>query len=332
MLDLLALRFEDTPSSVPFLFWMLVMTVTTSAVLVYHNNQKELEYRAKVAERLSKRKDVALESFLKDVNEKLAKDAMVQAFFKYRTRLAKDDLKAQLDQKYFTGSYNNYKIDLYTFDQYGTPLFNDNAETIDEFDSFKSRTEKPLIADKNLYYEERSFNDYSYIGTREIREDSMLVGYIRFVLTPLVAQPERPFPSLLVEGSKTGENDISALYSYAVYDKNVLVTNNNDYPFPIRLYNHDIPKLADNVAFVEEGGYSKMYYRPTAEKLVIIVKKDRSFVEFMTLFAYMFCLFLIIIALYAVFDLLIKARMRWGAMKGLLNINIRKKCRAPLSS
>ncbi|WP_295117368.1 HAMP domain-containing sensor histidine kinase [uncultured Chitinophaga sp.] len=325
LLDLLALRFEDTPSSVPFLFWMLVMTVTTSAVLVYHNNQKERGNRVKVAEKLSKRKDVALESYLKDVNEKLSKDAMVQAFFRFRTRAAKDDLRQQLDQKYFTGSYNNYRIDLYTFDQNGTPLFNDNAETIDEFDSFKSRTEKPLIADKNLYYEERSFNDYSYIGTREIREDSILFGYIRFVLTPLVAQPERPFPSLLVEGIKTGENDISSIYSYAVYDKNVLVNNNNDYPFPVKLYGTDIPMLVDNMMYKDEDGYSRFYYRPTPEKLVIIVKKDRSFVEFVTLFAYMFCLFLIIIAIYAVFDLLIKARMRRSQLKALLNINIRKK-------
>ncbi|UYQ94208.1 ATP-binding protein [Chitinophaga horti] len=325
LLDLLALRFEDTPSSVPFLFWMLVMTVTTSAVLVYHNNQKELEGRVKVAERLSKRKDVALESFLKDVNEKLAKDAMVQTFFKYRTRVAKEELRQQIDQKYFTGAYNNYRIDLYTFDQNHTPLYNDNAETMDEFDSFKTRTEKPLIADNNLYYEERSFNDYSYIGTREVREDSVLLGYLRFVLTPLVAQPERPFPSLLVEGSKTGQNDVSSMYSYAVYDKNILVNNNNDYPFPVKLYAADIPAMRDNVTYADEDSYSKLYYRPTPEKLVIIVKKDRSFVEFMTLFAYMFCLFLIIIAIYAVFDLLIKARMRWSQMKALLNINIRKK-------
>ncbi|HEY9259886.1 ATP-binding protein, partial [Chitinophaga sp.] len=112
-------------------------------------------------------------------------------------------------------------------------------------------------------------------------------------------------------------------YSFAVYDKGILVSNNNDFPFPIRLYPHDVPLSDVSVKSIQ--GYSELLYRASPDKVVVVVKENRMFVEFITLFAYMFCLFLLIVVVYKAFDLLIKARMRISNLRTLINVSIRKK-------
>lgn len=333
LLDLLELRFSQGSATLPFIVWMLVMTVTTSAVLIYYNNQKELTSRTRVAMNLSKQRDPYLETLLNDVGERLMQDPQVKNFFIERTRTSKRILERTLQEKYFSRYISRFNVLFFTFDEEGQPLFNSGRTS---FESLQDRimvgSELPHVLGRDLYYDERSFNDYSYIGKKEIyaRGDTVS-GYLFYEVRsePEIAQPDRLYPELLIEsGTQDPVSEYTDRYSYAVYNKGVLVTNHNNYPFKAKLAPSEIP-VADAV-FDEQDGYSLLYYKDSKDKLVVVAKPTRNFLEFITLFAYMFCLFLLIIGIYTLVDLLIKARLRISNLRSLLKLSIRNKVQSTI--
>ncbi|GEP96735.1 sensor histidine kinase [Chitinophaga cymbidii] len=333
LLDLLELRFSQGSATLPFIVWMLVMTVTTSAVLIYYNNQKEQTSRMRVAMNLSKQRDPYLETLLNDVGERLAQEPQVKNFFSERTRTSKRQLERTLQEKYFSRYISRFNVLFFTFDEEGQPLFNSGRTS---FESLQDRimvgSELPHVLGRDLYYDERSFNDYSYIGKKEIYGPGDTVsGYLFYEVRsePEIAQPDRLYPELLIESAMhDAASEYTDRYSYAVYNKGVLVTNHNNYPFKARLTPAEIP-VADAV-FDEQKGYSLLYYKDSKDKLVVVAKPTRNFLEFITLFAYMFCLFLLIIGIYSLVDLLVKARLRISNLQSLLKLSIRNKVQSTI--
>ncbi|WP_343690483.1 HAMP domain-containing sensor histidine kinase [Chitinophaga sp.] len=324
LLDVLAVKFENSLATVPFLFWLFLLTITTSAVLVYYNDQKEQSQRERMARELSKQKDPYLEMLLTDVTKQMEQDELLQYFFQQNNggNMPRSTLENELKQKYFKGYLGRFKVDIYAFDENGMPIYGGDTSSFYGL-SRKMLVESELIGN-DLYYNSRGFNDYSYIGQKDFYRNGEKAGYLVYELTPAVVNSQRLYPELLVSGEiYDPEKESNAAYSYAIYDKGQLVSNNNDYAFPVRLYDSDVP--ADEVTVKKVNGYSLMYYKASKEKVVIVAKEIRSFIEFITLFAYMFCLFLLIIAIYRVLDLMVKARMRISNMKSLVNVNIRRK-------
>ena len=329
LLDFLADRFESSVATVPFLFWLFLLTITTSGALVHYNNHKELYARQKLAEDMSKQKDPYLEMLLNDIGKKIEHDEAIQYFFldKGRER-RKAAFNNMLLQKYFQGYLNRFKVNIYAYDENGASLFPSDTISLMTFNRrifVESEASPSLVSGNDLYYYERSFNDYSYIAKKEFHDaGNEVTGWLVYTLSPKPVNRERLYPELLVEGDLSDPGrEYAGAYSFAVYDKGTLVSNNNDFPFPIRLYPHDLP--AADVSVKSMKGYSELIYRASPDKVVIVVKENRMFVEFITLFAYMFCLFLLIVAVYKAFDLLIKARMRLSNLRALINVSIRKK-------
>ena len=324
VLDMLSVRFENSLATVPFLFWLFLLTITTSAVLVYYNDQKEITLRERMAVELSKQKDPYLEMLLTDVTKQMEQDELLQLFFQRNNmnNLPRAMLENELKQKYFKGYLGRFNVTFYAFDDNGLPIYGGDTSTFSVL-SRRMLVESELIG-SNLYYNERGFNDFSYIGRKDFEKDSIKSGYLVYELTPAVVNTQRLYPELLVDGEiYDPEKESSVPYSYAIYDKGQLVINNNDYAFQVKLYASDLPK--DEIAVRSENGFSQLIYKASRDKVVIVVKENRSFVEFITLFAYMFCLFLLIIVIYRMLDLLVKARMRLSNLKSLVNISIRKK-------
>jgi signal transduction histidine kinase len=327
LLDVLSYRFENSLATVPFLFWLFVLTITTSAVLVYYNDQKELSLRERMAVELSKQKDPYVEMLLTDVTRQMEEDELLQLFFQQNTSTGRNMPRAvlenELKQKYFKGYLGRFNVSFYPFNEYFESIYG-GADT----STFPTLSRRMLMGSElignELYYNERSFNDYSYIGRKDFYVNGLPSGYLIYELTPAVVNTQRLYPELLVDGDiYDPEKESSVAYSYAIYDQGQLVSNNNDFAFPVQLYASDIPR--EEITIRSERGFSRLIYKASKEKVVIVVKENRSFVEFITLFAYMFCLFLLIIAIYRVLDLLVKARMRIGNLKALINISIRKK-------
>jgi hypothetical protein len=173
----------------------------------------------------------------------------------------------------------------------------------------------------DLKYFERAFNKYSYISLKEVKNsDSSLIGYFFLLADPKKYKNDALIPELFKQ-SKEIMPEYSPLYSYAIYTNYELINHYNEYSFPIRL---DSNKLF-NSEFEERknGVYDELWYRHAKDKIVIIARKNNSFLEAITLFAYLFSTFLFLLALYWLASVIIRSRFRWEKIKSNWQFSIR---------
>src|SRR6202012_804532 len=108
---------------------------------------------------------------------------------------------------------------------------------------------------------------------------------------------------------------------YAIYNKRELTSDNSDYPFSTHLTDEQIPK-ADFV-HVRKDAYDELWHRISDDSYVVVVKRDNSYIEDITLFAYLFSAFLILVALFRGAALLIWSRLHWSQLRTYWQMNIR---------
>ena len=63
--------------------------------------------------------------------------------------------------------------------------------------------------------------------------------------------------------------------------------------------------------------------RRTNEKIVIVARKKETLIETITLFSYIFCSFLFLVAIVQFISFLLKAGYNWRRFRGLTQLNIR---------
>ncbi len=111
------------------------------------------------------------------------------------------------------------------------------------------------------------------------------------------------------------------VYYYAIYDDNELVSYLNNYPFPTDLDDSLLPKK--DFEQRKNNGYDEMWHVLSDGKIIVIAKKDNFLIEAVTLFAYLFSAFLILVALFWLSSVLIQTRLHWSQLKKFLELNIR---------
>ncbi len=322
LMDIIGQKITDAFSTQPFIFFLLVLTVTITGILVYYNYQQEKVNREAIARRIAEQTDQLTPPILAEKFKMVQSDPMVVAFFTLKTPKAKSLLVEHLQEDYFSGFLSNFDIRVFTFDEDGSPLFNKDTGDIFSLNNIINLKSRPTSV-PDLYYYVQSFNTYTYIDKKDIFDTTLqqVSGYLFFFLTPKVLKAETLYPALLVERNMTPML-YSGSYSYAVYHDLNLINHYNDYPFQIRLNPADLPQT--RYTFTQPGGYSILWYRPNPDMTILLVKKNPNLLEIITLFAYMFCIFLLIAGFYRLLDLTIRARMKWTVFRRLLEINIRR--------
>lgn len=322
LLDIIEDKITRGFPAIPFILWLLLLTITSTAILVYYNNQREAENRQIIADKLSKRKDPWMEYNLEELNNKIRTDREVKDFFGRKGLTSRSQLVNHLQNAYFNSDLNKFEIRFYTYDADGNPASPRDSSTSIESLNTIINAHSEFTGKPDLYYYETSFNNYYYIGKLVITDstNNLTTGYLFYLLHPKLLKTETIYPELLVNEEDLPQ-DITG-YSYAVYDKLQLASNYNDYPFPVTISKEEVP--VGEYAYREKNGYSQLWYRASKDRVVVVVKQSRNFIEGITLFAYMFCVFLLIASLFRLVELVVRARMRWDILKSLLKINIRK--------
>src|SRR5699024_9891111 len=150
-----------------------------------------------------------------------------------------------------------------------------------------------------------------------------IIGFLFYSMTPKTVKPESLYPELLMQTEDYQFKNAVSKYSYAVYDHLQLSYHYNSYPFPLHLGMSDVPDLDFN--HTEKGNFSILRYKVSDDKVIVIVKKGGSWIETMTLFAYLFGIFLLLVLFFNFFRILVKSRLRFHAIRELIRLNIRNR-------
>lgn len=329
MLDVGKQSLERELTLPQFILWLLIMTVSVTALLVHYNTAREISGRRQLAIKLSKQKDPTLEFNLGMLDTAIIKDNRLLNFYQEPVNKGGQVLAKYLTDTYFTNLKNKYDIRFFPYTNQGKVIGSkDTSDTEDQLENLVMNSEPSSV--KDLFYHEKSYSDFSYIARLKIsnlQTDSTL-GFLYYQLTPKTIKQEALYPKLLMKQEDYQFQNSLNKYSYAVYDHLNLVYNRNDYPFPLQLSAGNIPLNEYN--YTNSNGYSLLWYKPAAHKLVVVAKPNRMIIEAITLFAYMFCIFLLLILIFRIIRFLVQARMRPKAIMEIFNLTIRTRVHAIL--
>ncbi|MBC7849881.1 MAG: HAMP domain-containing histidine kinase [Chitinophagaceae bacterium] len=313
------LRFRLNVSEV--LFWLFVFSFSIAAVIVAENRKIELEQRKIFAEKLAVQADPANERLLSIALTYLDNDFLSPNFEKFKNPISNARLKDSIINTNFGPYLNKFDTRIYTFDNASSPkpLYNDDPISFDTLNTiFRLQGKTTNIA--SLRYFERAFDKYSYISLKEVKDvDSSLIGYFFILADPKRYKNDALIPELFKQ-SKELLPEYSPLYSYAIYSGLELINYYNEYAFPIRLSPGDVPRPEFEQR--RNGAFEELWYH-SADKVVVVARKNNSFLEAITLFAYLFSTFLFLLALYWVTSLILRSRFQWGSMRRNWQFSIR---------
>ncbi|MCW3093253.1 MAG: sensor histidine kinase [Ferruginibacter sp.] len=302
------------------IFWLFFFSLSIAFIILVENNNKEIDQRKHYAETLANKADPSSERLMNTVLTDFRSEALSPLFSKFSKASSNKSLKDSLLNENFTGYLNKYDTRIFTFDAAERPLFNEDSSTFTTLTTILNTQGKPTTI-PDLYFYDVSYDRFNYISKKNISDSSgRLLGYIFILASPKKYKTDALYPELFLKGyEKSIEN--SPVYSYAVYNKLKMVNSHNDYAFPLQLTQAQVPK--GNFRSVRKAGDDELWYKSGADKVVIIAKRDKFFIEAVTLFSYLFCAFLFVTAVFWLLNALIRSRLRWREMKRHWQMSIR---------
>jgi signal transduction histidine kinase len=114
-------------------------------------------------------------------------------------------------------------------------------------------------------------------------QDSIIAGYLFLDLAVKESTGETVYPELLQPRTLKTNLD-NASYSYAVYANKKLLTQTNDYTFPVFMNE----RIQGDHQFVTRNEKSELWYRADKNKVVVVVQNQKLWLESITLFSYLF--------------------------------------------
>jgi signal transduction histidine kinase len=309
------LRFRLNVSEV--LFWLFIFSISISAVILFENRKTEEAHRQDMAERLGKQSDPSSESLMSIYFSYIDNDFLTANFGRFHDPYSNQLIKDSIANKYWPAYQENFDTRLYTFNGDEKPLFNDPPVSYDTLNTtFTVQGKSTDITD--LRYVVRAFDKFAYIYKKSVRNDTTgkVAGYLFILSEP---KSQKSGDALVPELFHEHNEDLPEYY--AIYNKGELVKPWGDYPFATHLTAAQVPK--SNYIHIKKDGYDELWHQVSADISVVVVKRDNSAIEDITLFAYLFSAFLFLVFLFRVAALLIWSRLHWSQLKTYWQMNIR---------
>ncbi len=274
-----------------FVFWLFFFSISITAIIVLQNRTKELEQRRHFAENLANKADPSGPAIVSIILKDFRNDYLSDIFYRFKNPEQNKFLKDSLLNENFSGYLNKYDTKIYTFNASELPLYNDDSTTYNSLNAIIQTQGKPTD-DPDLFYYDISYDRFNYISKKEITDSAGdKLGYFFIVSKPKKYKSDALYPELFSKGNNNSLES-STVYAFAIYNKNQLSTSYNDYPFTTNIDNNTF--AYNEFRTVQRNGYEELWYKANADKVIVIARQDRFFIESITLFAYLFCSFLLI--------------------------------------
>lgn len=303
-----------------FIFWLFFFSVSITAAIVIQNRKKEVAQRKSFAINLADKKDPTGERFINIVLTDFSNAALLGIFDRFKDPYQNNRLKDSLVNENYSNYLNKYDTRIYTFDANENSLYNNDSTNFNSLNAIIQTQAKPTIT-PGLYYYDISYDRFNYISKKEISDTAgKKEGYIFIVATPKKYKTDALYPELFSKGD-INSIESSSVYAFAIYNNNKLSSSNNDYPFPTSI---DPSTFTYNeFRIINREGYEELWYRANPDKVIVIARQDNFFIESITLFAYLFCSFLIVSLIFNLLNKLVGGKIKSGNFRSLWQFTIR---------
>jgi signal transduction histidine kinase len=301
------------------LFWIFIFSGSISAIMLSENKKVEWEKRKVYADRLVEQTDPSSERLLSIALQYLDKSYLSDNFYRFLDNEKGKEFRDSIITENYRGYLNKYDTKLYVYDSSGNGINNDDPTTYEGLNTILTQSKLTNIPD--IYYYETSFDQFTYITKREVFNDAgNKIGSLFIISNPKKYSSDALFPELFKQ-LKQGEAENSPIYSYAIYSNKRLVSPSNKYPFATTITDEEVPKQEYEKR--TNGDYDELWYRASNEKVVVMARKRDTIIEAITLFSYIFCSFLFLVAFVQLISVLLKNIYYREGFKKIFQLNIR---------
>lgn len=315
-LDLLASRIVSSK----LVFWIFFFSLSVTIVIINENSRKELNTRYQYANVLASKGSATHETFLSAMLKDFRMDFLLNNFSRLFDSTSNKKLKDSLIYNNFSGYLNRFDTKLYSFDKNNRPLYNDGRMGYNQLNTILSTQAKPTSI-RGLYYYDESFNRFNYISKKSVVDTSgNALGSIFIVVSPKNVKNEMIYPELFGRGKENAIEN-SSQYAFAIYINKKLVRSYNDYPFATIM--PTVNFKGKEWAHIKNYQHDLLWYHAGANTHILIIKENRFFIEFLTLFSYLFCSFLLLAAFTWLLTVFISTKFSPIKIKGRLQLSIR---------
>ncbi|MEP6512494.1 MAG: hypothetical protein ABJA79_01400, partial [Parafilimonas sp.] len=314
-------------SSPYFILWAVFLMVSVTALISYENTELEAKTRVRIAEKLELQTDPAGETWLNMAITNFTSEFLQNNFYRFYNYSANKNIKDSLIIQNFSGYLNKYDTRIYIFDSVNRPLFNEDPAPYNDIKSIIENGGK-ATGIPDLYYYENTSERFSYLYEKKVVSSySSFLGSVIIVLNPKMYKDAALIPELFKQVSDV-PGDMNTNYAYAIYNKRHLIKNFNDYSFSDYVSAKQLPK--STYKFVTKNDYSELWYNAGNNKTIVVAHKNNRFTYFITLFAYLFFIFILTAAILHFGNLIFKTGFNRSRLKQIFHFNIRTQIQATI--
>jgi two-component system, NtrC family, nitrogen regulation sensor histidine kinase NtrY len=303
------------------LTWIFIFSSSIAAIMLSQNRTVEWEKRKSIADKLAVQTDPSSEMLMSIAVKYLDNDFLSENFYRFKSEDEGKIFRDSIIKGNYSGYLNKYDTRLYVYDSANRPLFNEEPTTYESLNVIYSVQSKPT-ATEGLYYYETSFDKFNYIIRREVTDSAGQKKLGSFFIVSNLKNFSRDalFPELFRQ-DKGSDPENSPIYSNAVYINNRLVSPPGNYPFATWLQEKEIP--GEEYTLKTNGDFDELWYRASKGKVVVIARKRETAIEAVTLFSYIFCSFLLLVAILQFIIFIVRAGYSAKNLRKLFQLNIR---------
>jgi signal transduction histidine kinase len=311
-------------------FYILFFSVVSTYALHQNNDKKEREYRKMIAVKLSsEQRDPMAEYLFSEIYNTAQNDSTLQGkLYAYLDDdFAQDSLIEFMKNKYFSGFWEKFDMQVTVCTPEEYLLIQPENLEYNCFDYFNQIiTTKGTSTDfKELFIINYSPAENGYLSTfsYDVSFGNVLVPINIFVeLTPQNNVRNLGFPDLLVNNKVDKTPDLMD-YSYAKYLSETLYKRIGKYFYNISLSHYG--QFDEQYLFFNRNGYNHLYYKIDDTKDIIISRKQKTIMDILAPFSYLFLSYgLFVLLIYSVFLLPFSHRN--------INLNFRTRLQISISS
>ncbi len=299
---------------------LIIFFALFSTVHMYQYNQmRELEQRKTMARKLSDQRDRITEYLFLDVQERIFGDEFVKNYF-LTPFISTRDIVKRIRTLYFSGYFNKYDISIYLINKQGDLILGEDDSFLDLLDENAELTPPSDY----LYFIPKNGGSYTYLCNLPILYKNKFIGTIIIEMNPKSYAKTNLYPELLLE-EKIKLPDESDLYSHAVYENGNLIRREGNFAYS---YEFDFPEeedLTEEYFHRVRDGMSHLAYYAGNDKWVIISKASEGWLEPVTLFSYLFGLYLLFAFVVLLVRILIRLYYKQTNWTGLLDLSFKDK-------
>ncbi len=303
------------------LSWIFIFSISIAYIMLTENSKVEWEKRKRIAEKLAVQTDPSSERLMSIAIQYLDDDFLRENFSRFSDPENGKSLRDSIITENYSGYLDKYDSRLYIYDANDKGIYNEDPVSYEALNSILNVLSKKVAKIEGLYYYETSFDKFNYITRRDVTDSAnKKLGSFFIVSNPKNFSRDALFPELFRQFQQTDPEN-SPIYSNAVYVNKQLVSPPGNYPFAISLKDDEVP--TEGFHQRTNGDFDELWYRMGNEKVVVIARKKETMIETITLFSYIFCSFLFMIAFVQLISLLLKTRFNRKELRRLLQLNIR---------